>query len=650
MLVRRLVGLSSSLFLTTLLASACSTTNNGGPDASVATDGGGQEGSALPPPPADGGSLPDAAGLCTKPEDCPSKVCLLTTGRCLEATCRDGVLNGDETDMDCGGSKCSKCDIQKSCKTPGDCASGVCIAFQCRTPSCTDKAQNGAETDVDCGGTICDKCDENKKCGVAGDCKTDVCTGGKCVKPFCSDGVKNNAETDVDCGGPACPRCTDNKGCLGAADCRSGTCTDLGAGLKCQPATCTDGKKNGAESDVDCGGPTCPGCVVGRACVTGTDCASKGCNYKNQCAVGRSCTARYGGDTCGFGGAGSIGPEAWEDCCVKSPVTTVDGVVLLDKYQVTAGRMRVFLESIGYNVRSFVQTARAANKIPDIPGVPGRLVLEPAWDAYLPTSFNGNAVLGELEGCSRENFAGVCIRDTIPGVYTAASRHLGGFIFQQTTQPNPGCYVGEPGTHAFRFPAGQQDGPAPEHSQDVYDTKSMQCVDYLVAQAFCVWDGGRLEALGEWQAAIDLPYPWSAVSNAIPRTVGFGADWTCHFPWVTDDDRGTCTIPWVAPRSAEYAAYLYNYEYPKLNVQDYIVYISAPGRTRGRGPGGHADVYGNAFELTSTVTTYNASPISARHRWSGNGTWETNVFAAAGGATANLLEKTNRLGLRCAYP
>ncbi len=42
--------------------------------------------------------------------------------------------------------------------------------------------------------------------------------------------------------------------------------------------TCTDGVKDGAETDVDCGGPSCPTCKDGRACVTETDCVSLTCS------------------------------------------------------------------------------------------------------------------------------------------------------------------------------------------------------------------------------------------------------------------------------------------------------------------------------------------------------------------------------------
>lgn len=42
--------------------------------------------------------------------------------------------------------------------------------------------------------------------------------------------------------------------------------------------TCTDGIKNGFETDVDCGGPFCPKCANFRGCLTNSDCLSNNCN------------------------------------------------------------------------------------------------------------------------------------------------------------------------------------------------------------------------------------------------------------------------------------------------------------------------------------------------------------------------------------
>ena len=42
---------------------------------------------------------------------------------------------------------------------------------------------------------------------------------GKCTTPACNDGVRNGAETDVDCGGGECPGCDETRQCLRKGDC-----------------------------------------------------------------------------------------------------------------------------------------------------------------------------------------------------------------------------------------------------------------------------------------------------------------------------------------------------------------------------------------------------------------------------------------------
>jgi hypothetical protein len=109
---------------------------------------------------------------------------------------------------------------------------------------------------------------------------TGVCKLNVCALPTCSDLIKNAAETDVDCGGGTCPRCGAGLTCGAATDCASGICS----GGVCAVPTCTDTKTNGAETDVDCGGGTCPACANGKACLLGRDCASKVCGG-GVCAV-----------------------------------------------------------------------------------------------------------------------------------------------------------------------------------------------------------------------------------------------------------------------------------------------------------------------------------------------------------------------------
>ena len=47
-------------------------------------------------------------------------------------------------------------------------------------PSCTDGRQNGDETDVDCGGSCTTKCAPGKHCALSTDCQSGICMGGVC--------------------------------------------------------------------------------------------------------------------------------------------------------------------------------------------------------------------------------------------------------------------------------------------------------------------------------------------------------------------------------------------------------------------------------------------------------------------------------------
>jgi hypothetical protein len=94
-------------------------------------------------------------------------------------SCSDGDQNGNETDIDCGGS-CAGCAAGDSCLGASDCAAGVCTSGVCQGPTCTDGAQNGDETDIDCGGSCPLDCALNQGCGLDGDCTTTHCSGGLC--------------------------------------------------------------------------------------------------------------------------------------------------------------------------------------------------------------------------------------------------------------------------------------------------------------------------------------------------------------------------------------------------------------------------------------------------------------------------------------
>ena len=66
---------------------------------------------------------------CSDNDDCRSRVCILgedILGTCAVPSCTDRVLNGDESDIDCGGSSCGPCEAGLQCDSDRDCESSNC--------------------------------------------------------------------------------------------------------------------------------------------------------------------------------------------------------------------------------------------------------------------------------------------------------------------------------------------------------------------------------------------------------------------------------------------------------------------------------------------------------------------------------------------
>ena len=139
-------------------------------------------------------------------------------GDCKEAVC-DGAGNtqsvNDDSDLPANdGSQCTNeiCTAgvpshpNKAKGTACDHNGGLLCngAGACVAPSCDDELHNGDETDVDCGGS-CGVCPNGGGCAENADCASAKCTGNICQAPTCNDGVKNGNETGVDCGGSCSP-------------------------------------------------------------------------------------------------------------------------------------------------------------------------------------------------------------------------------------------------------------------------------------------------------------------------------------------------------------------------------------------------------------------------------------------------------------
>jgi hypothetical protein len=100
------------------------------------------------------------------------------------------------------------------------CATGNC-ALGTPAASCFDRVVDGDESDIDCGGS-CMACPANAACSAASDCQSQSCSG-TCAAPSCSDGVHDGYETDVDCGWN-CGGCTSGRQCRRSQDCLSQRC------------------------------------------------------------------------------------------------------------------------------------------------------------------------------------------------------------------------------------------------------------------------------------------------------------------------------------------------------------------------------------------------------------------------------------------
>ena len=233
---------------------------------------------------------------CGVNEDCESVLC--QAGLCVPGSCGNGAPDNDESDIDCGGA-CGPCEDGQTCQAGEDCLSSSCDkdnpgdeSGSCAAAVCDDGIRNGNETDVDCGGDCNVKCGAGKFCLLDVDCQFGQCLDVFCAADHCGDGVENqgNIETDVDCGGE-CRPCADGKGCDNGLDCASGACEQPEGEVDfvCAAGTCGDGLKNSNETDVDCGGG-CGGCGSGQLCGQDLDCAGEVC-AGGQCAGGVFATA-----------------------------------------------------------------------------------------------------------------------------------------------------------------------------------------------------------------------------------------------------------------------------------------------------------------------------------------------------------------------
>ena len=608
-----------------------------------------------------GGASTDSAPKCALGKkcatnaDCMNNACGVT-GTCATSAASDGIEDDGESDVDCGGTTTDgapKCANGKMCVANADCTSGACgIGNVCSVSGSTDGLQDFGESDVDCGGTTTDTaplCATSQKCVNNTDCTSAVCgLGNVCAANGYTDGLKDFGESDVDCGGnttDGAPPCADGLKCVKANDCGATSVCDLTN--TCEQPTSSDGIKDGTETDVDCGGgaPTnAPACATGKTCGIGADCMSGGCNYLDKCADEISCTPQNGGDTCG--------PVGGSESCCKTitvaglPVTAGNpATASIDKYNITAGRMRAFVTATGGDLRTYI-----ANHTPTW--------WNASWTNYLPDELDDSAYDGPHCDAAGDH----C------GVY----QELGPYVHAPGAMgANEGCYITGNGARSYRLPdaINTKFKDPQSYSQAVDDTKSMNCVTAYITAAFCAWDGGHLPTHQQidyvWGTA---KYPWGNPAGAAPNFGGNPVGYSVAND--TDPEKGIVGGPltygalsWGAFQGAPtvlssrapptatqihdllWANYNYNYWGGAGKAgTDYTIFIAPPGRfPLGNGPYGHADLAGNVFDALEINGTNDC--------WSRAGSWQGHgiPYTSAGcGVNVAATNKYWAMGGRCA--
>ncbi len=139
-----------------------------------------------------------------------------------EPSCTDGVRNGDETDVDCGGA-CAVCEFERACLRDSDCGTALC----------------------DLG--ICVPCATDHDCPSATFCDVGVCAPDRCVVA-CADGDDTCQSLPLACDdGDPCTvdLCDPAVGCVASTTLADGLACDDGvactAGSFCFEGVCGGG-------------------------------------------------------------------------------------------------------------------------------------------------------------------------------------------------------------------------------------------------------------------------------------------------------------------------------------------------------------------------------------------------------------------------
>ncbi|MFP6686156.1 MAG: hypothetical protein VB934_15670, partial [Polyangiaceae bacterium] len=126
-----------------------------------------------------GGQAGNPLHECDDASTCPGPNTSCTTPTCTDHVCGAAYEPALATCIETGGSICDGKGNCVECVDNNQCDNGMLcdiVEQRCLPPSCVNGIVDGEETDVDCGGSTCTPCDNGNACGDFNDCKSHFCS------------------------------------------------------------------------------------------------------------------------------------------------------------------------------------------------------------------------------------------------------------------------------------------------------------------------------------------------------------------------------------------------------------------------------------------------------------------------------------------